>query len=356
MIEETQKQPVSKKNEALTQAISQIEKQYGKGAIMRLGGGSPVKIASISTGSLGLDIALGGRGVPRGRVVEVFGPEASGKTTLCLHIAASAQKMGGNAAFIDVEHALDSTYTQRIGVNLDSLIISQPDSGEQALETTELLVRSNAVDVIIIDSVAALVPRAELEGEMGDAHMGLQARLMSQALRKLTAAIGKSQTCVIFTNQIREKIGVFFGNPETTPGGRALKFYASTRIDIRRIGQIKEGEEVVGSRVRAQVVKNKVAPPFKKAEFDIMHKEGISRTGDLIDLGIILGVVDKSGAWITYKEKQLGQGREKSKEFLKANPKIAEALEKDIKKAHGLETAEIPAKEETDKTSPAKSK
>ncbi len=342
----------SKKTEALSQAISQIEKNYGKGAIMRLGADMKAQVPGIPTGSLSLDIALGGRGIPRGRVVEIFGPEASGKTTLCLHIVANAQKLGGNAAFIDVEHALDPSYSQRIGVNLDDLIISQPDSGEQALETTELLVRSNAVDVIVIDSVAALVPRAELEGDMGDAHMGLQARLMSQALRKLTAAISKSQTCVIFTNQIRIKIGVFFGNPETTPGGRALKFYASTRIDIRRIGQIKDGDQIIGSRARTNVVKNKVAPPFKKAEFDIMHKSGISLNGDLIDLGTNLGIIEKSGTWLSYQEQKLGQGRERAREFLEANRKTANALAKEIKKAHGMPLAEAPIRENQKTDSP----
>jgi recombination protein RecA len=272
-------------------------------------------------------------------VIEIFGPEASGKTTLCLHIIANAQRLGGNAAFIDVEHALDPTYTQKIGVNLDDLIISQPDSGEQALDTTELLVRSNAVDVVVVDSVAALVPKAELEGEMGDPQMGLQARLMSQALRKLSGAISKSQTCVIFTNQMRMKIGVFFGNPETTTGGHALKYYASVRLDVRRIGSIKEGETVIGSRVRVSVVKNKVAPPFKKTEFDLLHSQGISREGDLIDLGTNLGIIDKSGTWLAYKDHKLGQGREKARDFLKTNPAVITELEADILKAVGLEPA-----------------
>jgi len=337
MIKETvTKKEEDFKAEALKQAITQIEKSYGKGAIMRLGGEARVDIPCIPTGALSADIALGGKGVPRGRVIEIFGPEASGKTTFCLHIVANVQKEGGTAAFIDVEHAVDPNYAGRIGVKLDDLIISQPDSGEQALNTVELLVRSNALDVVVLDSVAALTTRAELEGEMGDSHVGLQARLMSQALRKLTSAISKSRTCVIFTNQIREKIGVFYGNPETTPGGRALKFYASVRIDIRRIGSIKEGEEVVGGRVRVHIVKNKIAPPFKKAEFDIMHSNGISREGDLIDLGTTLNIIDKSGTWLAYKENKLGQGREKAKEFLRENPPVLQTLETDIKKAYGL--------------------
>ncbi|MFC1524915.1 recombinase RecA [Planctomycetota bacterium] len=331
-----------KKGEALQHALGQIEKQYGKGSIMRLGGTTKVDIPCIPTGALSLDIALGGRGIPRGRVIEIFGPEASGKTTLCMHIIANAQRLGGNAAFIDVEHAVDPTYTQRLGVNLDDLIISQPDSGEQALDTAELLVRSNAVDVVVVDSVAALVTKHELEGDMGDAHIGLQARLMSQALRKLTSAISKSQTCVIFTNQIRMKIGMFFGNPETTPGGRALKFYASVRLDIRRIGAIKNGDEVIGSRARVNVVKNKVAPPFKKAEFDILHSQGISKEGDLLDLGTHLDIVEKSGTWLDYKDHKLGQGKEKAREFLKTNPKVVTELEADIYKAVGLAPAAIP--------------
>jgi recombination protein RecA len=326
-----------KKLEALQQAISQLEKSYGKGAIMRLGTGFKTDVPCISTGALSLDIALGGHGVPRGRIIEVFGPEASGKTTLCLHIVASAQKSGGTAAFIDVEHAMDPTYAQNIGVNLDTMLISQPDSGEQALETVETLVRSNAMDVIVLDSVAALVTKAELEGGMGDPVVGVQARLMSQALRKLTSAISKSQTCVIFTNQLREKIGVSWGNPETTPGGRALKFYSSVRLDVRKIGTLKNtAEEVIGTHVKVNVVKNKVAPPFKKTEFDLMHASGISREGDLIDMGIAAGVVDKSGAWLEYKKERLGQGREKAKDFLKENPKIYAELENDIKKHHGL--------------------
>lgn len=331
-----EKKEEDQKSEALQQAITQIEKHYGKGSIMRLGSDARTDAPCIPTGALSLDIALGGRGVPRGRVIEIFGPEASGKTTLCLHIVANAQKAGGSAAFIDVEHALDPAYSQRIGVNLDDLIISQPDSGEQALDTAETLVRSNAVDVVVIDSVAALVPRSELEGEMGDPQMGLQARLMSQALRKLSGAISKSQTCVIFTNQIRMKIGMSWGNPETTPGGRALKFYASARLDIRRIGSLKEGTEVIGGRIRVHVVKNKIAPPFKKAEFDIMHSGGISREGDFIDLGTNLGIIEKSGTWLAYKNNRLGQGREKAKEFLKQNAPVCAELEAEIRKAYNL--------------------
>lgn len=332
-----QEKQADKKLDALQTALSQIEKQFGKGSIMRLGADVKTDIAGIPTGSLALDMALGGRGIPRGRVIEIFGPEASGKTTLCLHIAANAQRLGGTAAFIDVEHAMDPAYTQRIGVNLDDLIISQPDSGEQALETTDLLVRSNAIDLVIIDSVAALVPRSELEGEMGEMPIGLQARLMSQALRKLTASISKSRTAVIFTNQIRMKIGVMWGNPETTPGGRALKFYASVRLDIRRIGAIKDGEQIVGSRIRVNVVKNKIAPPFKKAEFDIMHTCGICKEGDLIDLATTLGHIDKSGTWLAYKDNKLGQGREKARAFLKEHSELAQQIEAEVRKAHGLE-------------------
>ncbi|MFH0889330.1 MAG: recombinase RecA [Planctomycetota bacterium] len=326
-----------KKSDALQQAIAQIEKQYGKGAIMRLGNVTKSDVPSISTGSLSLDIALGGQGVPRGRITEIFGPEASGKTTLCLHIIASAQKAGGTAAFIDVEHALDPTYAQIIGVNVDNLLISQPDSGEQALETTETLIRSNAVDLVVLDSVAALVPKSELEGAMGDSPMGMQARLMSQALRKLTGAISKSQTCVVLTNQIREKIGISWGNPETTPGGRALKFYASVRLDVRRVSSLKNAnDEVIGIHARVNVVKNKIAPPFKKAEFDLLHACGISREGDLIDLGVSLDIIEKSGAWLEYQKTRLGQGRDKAREFLKENPKISGEIETVIKKHYGL--------------------
>jgi recombination protein RecA len=314
------------RDSALNRAVQQIEKQFGKGAVMKLDGDQKANVDGIPTGSLSLDIALGGNGVPRGRVLEIFGPESSGKTTLTLHIIASTQKAGGVAAFIDAEHALDPSWAKRLGVHLDDLLVSQPDTGEQALEICELLVRSNAVDVIVIDSVAALIPRAEIEGEMGDSHMGLQARLMSQALRKLTGAISKSRATVIFINQIREKIGVMFGNPETTPGGRALKFYASIRIDVRRTGTIKENEVSVGNRTRARVVKNKIAPPFRDAEFDIMFDHGISYEGDVLDLGVLANVVDKSGAWFNFKNVRLGQGRENSKQFLKENKEITEQI------------------------------
>jgi recombination protein RecA len=325
------------KRRALDLALSQIEKQYGKGAIMRLGTADiPADVPAISTGSLTLDVALGVGGFPRGRVIEIFGPEASGKTTLTLHGIAEAQKAGGIAAFIDAEHALDLGYAKRLGVNTDDLLVSQPDTGEQALEIAETLVRSGAIDVIVVDSVAALVPRAEIEGEMGDAHMGLQARLMSQALRKLTAAISKSQTTVIFINQIRMKLGVMFGNPETTTGGNALKFYSSVRLDIRRIESIKEGQEVTGSRVRVKVVKNKMAPPFKQAEFDIMFAEGISKAGELVDLGVDKKVMDKSGAWYSYKGERLGQGREAVRDFLKSNPAIAKEIEARLREIAGV--------------------
>ncbi|HWB20927.1 MAG TPA: recombinase RecA [Phycisphaerales bacterium] len=317
------------KRQALDRAFVQIEKAFGKGSIMRLDSDAPNVIQGIETGALSLDLALGGSGVPKGRVVEIFGPESSGKTTLALSIAANAQRAGGVAAFIDAEHALDPSWAKRIGVNLDELLVSQPDTGEQALEICELLVRSNAVDVVVIDSVAALIPRAEIEGEMGDTHVGLQARLMSQALRKLTGAIAKSDCVVIFINQLREKIGVMFGSPETTPGGRALKFYSSVRIDIRRTASIKEGEQNVGNRVRARVVKNKIAPPFRDAEFDIMFNEGISVTGDVLDLAVADEVIAKSGAWFSYKGARLGQGRENSKQYLKDNP----ALLKEIRAA-----------------------
>ncbi len=310
---------------ALEAAVGQIEKAFGKGSIMRFVGKIP-DIAGISTGTLSLDLALGGRGLPKGRIVEIFGPESSGKTTLALTVVANAQKNGGNAAFIDAEHALDPSWAKRLGVNLEELLISQPDTGEQALEICELLVRSNAVDVIVIDSVAALIPRAEIEGEMGDSHVGLQARLMSQAMRKLTGAIAKSEVIVIFINQLREKIGVMFGSPETTTGGRALKFYSSVRIDIRRIGAIKDGDQNVGNRVRAKVVKNKVAPPFREAEFDIMFNEGISVAGDLIDLAVNHGVVEKAGSWFSYGQVRLGQGREASKQFIRENADLASEI------------------------------
>jgi len=310
--------------------MAQIEKQFGEGAIMPLGAGASVQIEGIPTGSLSLDLALGGQGIPKGRICEIFGPESSGKTTLALHVVAQAQKQGGIAAFIDAEHALDPSWAKKLGVDLDTLLVSQPGSGEEAMHITEMLIRSNAVDIIVIDSVAALVPRKELEGEIGDSHVGLQARLMSQSMRKLTGTISKSKTAVIFINQIREKIGVMFGSPETTPGGRALKFYCSCRIDVRRIGQLKEGEDVVGQRVRAKVVKNKVAPPFRLAEFDMMHNGGISYSGDVLDLAIVQKLVVRSGAWFRYGEVQLGQGREKTKVFLEENPAMLEELREKI--------------------------
>lgn len=320
------------KQKALGLALETIEKQFGKGSIMKLGEAHKVNVETISTGSLSLDIALGG-GIPRGRIIEVYGPESSGKTTLTLHAIAQIQKKGGSAAFIDAEHALDPAYAKRLGVDTDNLLISQPDNGEQALEITETLVRSTAVDLIVVDSVAALVPRAEIEGEMGDSHMGLQARLMSQALRKLTGVISRSNTTVIFINQIRMKIGVMFGNPETTTGGNALKFYSSVRMDIRRISQIKQGDEVIGNRTRVKVVKNKVAPPFQQAEFDIMYNKGISKSGDVLDLGVINNIVEKSGAWFAYGGNKIGQGREASKGYLEENPKIMEEIAAKIRKA-----------------------
>jgi recombination protein RecA len=327
----------SQKEKAIDLAVSQIERQFGKGAIMRLGTDAVLpEIPVIPTGSLALDIALGVGGIPRGRVVEIFGPEASGKTTLALHIVAEAQKKGGIAGFIDAEHALDVGYAQKLGVKTDDLLISQPDTGEQALEIVDMLVRSGAIDVIVIDSVAALVPKAELEGEMGDAHMGLQARLMSQALRKLTSTISKSNTCVIFINQIRMKIGIFMGNPETTTGGNALKFYASLRLDIRRIGAIKDGQDVIGNRTKVKVVKNKMAPPFKEVEFDIMYGEGISRMGDLIDLAAEKEIIQKSGAWFSFDDERIGQGRENAKVFLKEHPEVAQAIEEKLKDHLGL--------------------
>jgi recombination protein RecA len=324
---------------AIEMAVGQIEKQFGKGSIMRLGQKDAVAIPSISTGATSLDYALGVGGVPRGRVVEIFGPESSGKTTLALQVIAEAQKAGGMAAFVDAEHALDATYAQKLGVNLDDLLVSQPDNGEQALEIVEVLVRSGSVDVVVVDSVAALVPRAEIEGEMGEAQVGLQARLMSQALRKLTGVVSKSKTCLIFINQLREKIGVMFGNPETTTGGRALKFYASVRIDIRRIGAIKDGDRVTGGRTRVKVVKNKVAPPFREAEFDIMYGEGISREGDLLDLGVEHKIIDKSGTWFSYSGERLGQGRENSKQFLRDNPEVYRKIDEQVRKELGLAAA-----------------
>lgn len=321
---------VFSKNPELKNAVSQIEKVFGEGAIMSLGLDKTPSLSGISTGSLSLDIALGGFGVPRGRIIEIFGPESSGKTTLTLHIVAQAQKEGGIAAFIDAEHALDPSWAKRLGVDLESLLVSQPGSGEEAMQITEMLVKSNAVDIIVIDSVAALVPEKELKGEIGDSHVGLQARLMSQSLRKLTGIIAKSKTCIIFINQIREKIGVMFGNPETTPGGRALKFYCSCRIDVRRVGQIKEGESVIGQQVKAKVVKNKVAPPFRVAEFDMMHNNGISYEGDILDLATAQKIIVKSGAWFRYGEQQLGQGREKTKQYLKENPDFTEQLKTEV--------------------------
>ena len=324
------------KMKAVDSAMSQIERQFGKGSIMKLGSRPIVDIPVISTGSIALDRALGIGGFPRGRVIEVYGPESSGKTTLALHAVANAQKQGGIAAFIDAEHALDEGYARRLGVNCDELLVSQPDTGEQALEIADMLLRSGAIDVIVIDSVAALVPRAEIEGEMGDAHMGLQARLMSQALRKLTGNIGKTNTCLIFINQIRMKIGVVFGNPETTTGGNALKFYASVRLDIRRTSAIKNGQDVVGNRTRVKVVKNKMAPPFKEAEFDIMYGEGISAVGDLLDIGVEAGIVDKSGAWYSFNGERIGQGRENAKTFLKDNSDICDTLNLRVREAVGL--------------------
>ena len=326
------------RTKALDAAVKQIEKDFGSGSIMMMNDSRVIaEITGIPTGALSLDLALGGKGVPRGRVCELYGPEGSGKTTLALHVIANAQKLGGMAAFIDAEHALDSTWCRKIGVNLENLLISQPDTGEQALDICERLVRSNAVDVVVIDSVAALIPRAEIEGEMGDSHMGLQARLMSQALRKLTGAIAKSRTCVIFINQIREKIGVMFGNPETTPGGRALKFYSSVRLDVRRIGTIKEGEQAVGTRVRALVVKNKIAPPFRTAEFDMMFTHGISLEGDIIDLGVALDIVQKQGAWYSFGDVRLGQGRENSKAFLQANPEVSTEIRNAVLALHAAD-------------------
>jgi recombination protein RecA len=321
---------VQNKQKALELALGQIEKQFGKGSIMKLDGSVVTNIESIPTGSLALDMALGIGGVPRGRVIEIYGPESSGKTTLTLSIISQVQKKGGIAAFIDAEHAFDSNYAKTVGVTLDDLLISQPDTGEQALEIAETLVRSNAVDLVVIDSVAALTPRAEIEGDMGDSHMGLQARLMSQALRKLTAIISKSKTCVIFINQIRMKIGVMFGSPETTPGGRALKFYASVRIDLRRIESIKRGEEFIGNRVRAKVVKNKVAPPFRDAEFEILFTEGISKISDILDLGIKSEILEKSGTWLSFENEKIGQGRDSARNFLKENPKMLDKIEKQI--------------------------
>jgi recombination protein RecA len=325
---------------AIDAALAQIDKQFGKGSIMRLGSREKIDVPAIPTGSLSLDAALGVGGFPRGRVVEIFGPESSGKTTLALHVIAEAQRRGGMAAFVDAEHALDAAYAGKLGVDTDNMLVSQPDSGEQALEITEILVRSGAVDVLVVDSVAALVPRAELEGEMGDAQMGLQARLMSQALRKLTSVVSKSKTCLVFINQLREKIGVMFGNPETTTGGRALKFYSSIRIDIRRIASIKEGDEVIGSRAKVKVVKNKVAAPFREAEFDILYGEGISKEGDLLDLGVEHKVIEKSGAWYTFDGERMGQGRENARQFLRDNTDIRAEVDTRLRKGMGLPVVE----------------
>jgi recombination protein RecA len=337
------------KRKALALAVAQIEKSCGKGSIMRLGTDTKVRVESIPTGAINLDAAIGVGGIPRGRVTEIYGPESSGKTTLCLHVVANAQRNGGVAAFIDAEHALDTEYAKKLGVDVENLLISQPDTGEQALEICEILVRSGAVDVIVIDSVAALVPKAEIEGDMGDSHVGLQARLMSQALRKLTGAIARSKVSVIFINQLREKIGVMFGNPETTTGGKALKFYASLRLDIRRIGPVKEKEDVIGSHVRVKVVKNKVAPPFKQAEFDIMYAEGISHTSLLVDIGAESGIIDKSGAWYSYGSQRIGQGRENAKMFLKDNPVLMAEIEEKVKVVLGVKAADVaPGAEETE--------
>ncbi len=348
MKEEEIEQKQRSRDRAIEAALSQIEKQFGKGAVMKLGQkAAAVKVPVIPTGSISFDLSLGIGGFPRGRVVEVFGPEATGKTTLAIHVIAEAQKQGGQAAFIDAEHALDPSYAASIGVDIDSLLISQPDYGEQALEIAEVLVRSGAVDVIVVDSVAALVPKAELEGEMGDAHMGLQARLMSQALRKLTAIVSRSKTCFIFVNQIREKIGFFLGSPETTTGGRALKFYSSLRVDIRRLATLKEGEKVIGNRVKVKIVKNKMAPPFRLAQFDIIYGEGISKEGDLVDCGVDAGLIEKAGTWYSYKGERIGQGRESVKRLLKENEELAAQLDMEIRKEVGL----LPSEEAAEKAS-----
>jgi len=343
-----EKEGMENKNKALDAALAQIERAFGKGSIMKLGQREALEIEAISTGSLGLDIALGIGGLPKGRVIEIYGPESSGKTTLALHVIAEAQKKGGACAFVDAEHALDPAYAKKLGVDIDNLLISQPDAGEQALEIADTLVRSGAIDVLVIDSVAALVPRAELEGEMGDSLPGLHARLMSQALRKLTATISKSNTLVIFINQIRMKIGVMFGSPETTTGGNALKFYASVRLDIRRIGAIKNGEDVVGNQTRVKVVKNKVAPPFKVVEFDIMYGEGVSKVGELIDLGDKAGVVEKSGSWFSYDGQRIGQGRENAKKYLRENPEVAAAIEKKVRENAGILVAALDGSKDED--------
>jgi len=345
------KEPLGSRERALEVALTQIEKQYGKGAIMRLGGDGVVPdVEVIPTGSISLDAALGVGGLPRGRVVEIYGPESSGKTTLAIHAVAQAQRLGGVCAFVDAEHALDIQYAKKLGVNIEDLLVSQPDSGEQALEITEILVRSGGVDVVVVDSVAALVPKAEIEGEMGDAHVGVQARLMSQALRKLTSAISKSKTCVIFINQIRMKIGVMWGSPETTSGGNALKFYASMRLDIRRIGALKEGNDVLGNRTRVKVVKNKLAPPFKEAEFDILYGTGISREGDVLDRAVDLSLIDKAGAWYSYEGERLGQGRSNVVSFLKDNPEMLSAVESQVREKLGLKAPAAPAAAEEPET------
>ena len=331
LIQEGKEKDSMDRQKALEAALAQIDRAFGKGSAMKLGSREAMQIEAISTGSLGLDIALGIGGLPRGRIVEIYGPESSGKTTLALHAIAEAQKMGGTAAFVDAEHALDPVYAKKLGVDIDELIVSQPDTGEQALEITDTLVRSNAIDVLVVDSVAALVPRAEIEGEMGDSHVGLQARLMSQALRKLTGSISRSRCLVIFINQVRMKIGVMYGNPETTTGGNALKFYASVRLDIRRTGQIKDRDEIIGNATRVKVVKNKVAPPFKQVEFDIMYGEGVSKIGEILDLGVKAGLVEKSGAWFSYDSIRIGQGRENAKTYLKENPEVCDRLEKAIR-------------------------
>lgn len=343
-------------NATLNTTLEQIEKAFGQGSIMPLGAESDIQIEGIQTGSLSLDLALGGQGIPRGRIIEIYGPESSGKTTLALHVVAQAQKEGGIAAFIDAEHALDPSWAKKLGVELDSLLVSQPSCGEEAMQITEMLVKSNAVDVIVIDSVAALVPKKELEGEIGDSHVGLQARLMSQSMRKLTGAIARSKTAVIFINQIREKVGVMFGSPETTPGGRALKFYSSCRIDVRRIGQLKDGEDVVGQRVRAKVVKNKVAPPFRVAEFDMMHTDGISMEGDILDLAVDRKIVAKSGAWFKYGETHVGQGKEKARTFLVENPDITEELRNKVFEADGLLAKPVPVADENNAAGSAQDK
>jgi recombination protein RecA len=355
IVEKESKEMNSDRQKALDAALSQIERAFGKGSVMKLGAKeAATEIDTVSTGSLGLDIALGIGGLPRGRIVEIYGPESSGKTTLALHVIAQAQKAGGTCAFIDAEHALDPIYARKLGCKIEDLLISQPDAGEQALEIADTLVRSGAIDVLVVDSVAALVPRAELEGEMGDSHMGLQARLMSQALRKLTGSISKSRCMVIFINQIRMKIGVMFGNPETTTGGNALKFYASVRLDIRRIGAIKDRESVVGNQTRVKVVKNKLAPPFRTVEFDIMYGEGISKVGELVDLGSQAGVVEKSGAWFSYDGQRIGQGRENAKQFLRDNPEMAEAIEKKVRSNAGLVADAMMSGPESDEAEDSK--